>query len=218
MFEFFTRLFRGEPSGAKAKERLRLVLLSDHLALAPDIVDSLKTDLLEVISRYVEVDTEHVDVTFEQREHEVAMLANVPILSVKNGRSEHAAASVGSVGPHAVPAADMDRHNHGGGGGSPTDAEVPPTHVADHVDEALDGTPHTPPDPTVGAPKLETLAADDVDAMVLTPQPEQAKKRRRRRGRRKAAVSDAPSTVSDASPTVSDAAPTAGDASPTVSP
>ncbi|MBV9102963.1 MAG: cell division topological specificity factor MinE [Candidatus Eremiobacteraeota bacterium] len=88
MFEFFARLFRGEPSGAKAKERLRLVLLSDHLALAPDIVESLKTDLLDVISRYVEVDTEHVDVTFEQREHEVAMLANVPILSVKNGRSE----------------------------------------------------------------------------------------------------------------------------------
>jgi len=83
VLEFLTRLFRGEPSGAKAKERLRLVLLSDHLALAPELVESLKTDLLDVISRYVEVDTQHVDVTFEHRENEVAMLANVPIVSVK---------------------------------------------------------------------------------------------------------------------------------------
>jgi cell division topological specificity factor len=91
MFEFFTRLFRGEPSGAKAKERLRLVLLSDHIALAPDVIEALKTDLLEVISRYVEVDIEHVDVTFEQREHEVAMLASVPILSMKNPHERHQA-------------------------------------------------------------------------------------------------------------------------------
>lgn len=83
MFEFFTRLFRGEPSGQTAKERLRLVLLSDHLALAPDVVDAMKTDLLAVISRYVEVDEANVDVTFEQRDHEVAMLANIPIRSMK---------------------------------------------------------------------------------------------------------------------------------------
>ena len=77
------RLFRGEPSGQTAKERLRLVLLSDHLSLSPEIVDALKTDLLAVISRYVEVDEAGVDVTFEQREHEVAMLANIPIRSLK---------------------------------------------------------------------------------------------------------------------------------------
>ena len=83
MFEFFARLFRSEPSGRTAKERLRLVLLSDHLALSPDVVESLKTDLLGVISRYMEVDEQNVDVTFEQREHEVAMLANIPIRSMK---------------------------------------------------------------------------------------------------------------------------------------
>ena len=100
MLEFLTRLFRGEPSGVKAKERLRLVLLSDHLALAPELVESLKTDLLEVISRYVNVDTEHVDVTFEHREHEVAMLANVPIVSVKTAEER---AAMASALPKVVP-------------------------------------------------------------------------------------------------------------------
>jgi cell division topological specificity factor len=94
MLEFFMRLFRGEASGQTAKERLRLVLLSDHLALAPDVVDALRADLLSVISRYVEVDEANVDVTFEQREHEVAMLANIPILSLKERPASPALATV----------------------------------------------------------------------------------------------------------------------------
>ncbi len=84
MIDFFKRLFGIQPpaSGATAKERLRLVLLSDHLSLAPDVVDSLKRDLLEVISRYVEIDESHADVTFEHRDREIAMLASVPIRAV----------------------------------------------------------------------------------------------------------------------------------------
>lgn len=83
MIEFLKRLFNPEPSSVTARERLRLVLLSDHLALAPDVVESLKSDLIAVISKYVDVDAEHCDVTFEQQERVVAMLANIPILGMK---------------------------------------------------------------------------------------------------------------------------------------
>ena len=83
MFDFIQRFFGKPSSSATAKERLRLVLLSDHLSLAPDVVEALKTDLVEVISRYVEVDVANCDVTFEQRENEVAMLANIPILGMR---------------------------------------------------------------------------------------------------------------------------------------
>jgi len=84
VFDFFKTLFKPTPpSGATAKERLRLVLLSDHLSLAPDVIESLKRDLLEVISRYVEIDSNHADVTFEHREREVAMLASIPITGVR---------------------------------------------------------------------------------------------------------------------------------------
>ena len=84
MFEFIQRFFGKPSSSATAKERLRLVLLSDHLSLAPDVVEALKHDLLEVISRYVDVDEQNCDVTFEQREKEVAMLANIPILGMRS--------------------------------------------------------------------------------------------------------------------------------------
>ncbi len=86
MLDFFKKIFGTENSSATAKERLKLVLLSDHLSLAPDVVERLKADLLEVISRYVDIDHSHADVTFEHREREIAMLANVPILGLRDGR------------------------------------------------------------------------------------------------------------------------------------
>lgn len=86
MIEFLKRLFGpSAPSSSTAKERLRLVLMTDHLELAPEMIDAMKRDLVDVISRYVEVDREKIDVTFEQQDRALAMLANIPILAVNRG-------------------------------------------------------------------------------------------------------------------------------------
>jgi cell division topological specificity factor len=82
MIEFFNKLFGRQNSGATAKERLRLVLMSDHLSLAPELVESMKRDLVDVISRYVQVDRDKIDVHFEQENGGLAMLANIPITGV----------------------------------------------------------------------------------------------------------------------------------------
>ncbi|MGB6985127.1 MAG: cell division topological specificity factor MinE, partial [Candidatus Aquilonibacter sp.] len=66
MIEWVRKIFGGPTSSSTAKERLRLVLMTDHLALAPDIIENMKRDLVDVISRYVEVDREHVEVNFER--------------------------------------------------------------------------------------------------------------------------------------------------------
>lgn len=86
MIEFLNKLFGRQSSGATAKERLRLVLMSDHLSLAPDMIEAMKRDLVDVISRYVEVDREKIDVHFEHQDKALAMLANIPITGVnRNG-------------------------------------------------------------------------------------------------------------------------------------
>jgi cell division topological specificity factor len=82
MIEWVKKLFGTQPSSTTAKERLRLVLMTDHLALAPDMIESMKRDLVDVISRYVEVDREKVEVSFEREDKALAMLANIPIVSV----------------------------------------------------------------------------------------------------------------------------------------
>ena len=85
MIDFFNKLFGRQASGATAKERLRLVLMSDHLSLAPEMVESMKRDLIEVISRYVQVDRAKIDVHFENQDNALAMLANIPITGVNRG-------------------------------------------------------------------------------------------------------------------------------------
>lgn len=82
MIDWVKKLFGTQPSSTTAKERLRLVLMTDHLALAPEIIENMKRDLVDVISRYVEVDREKVEVNFEQEDRALAMLANIPIVSV----------------------------------------------------------------------------------------------------------------------------------------
>jgi len=91
VIEFLKRLFRQQSSSATAKERLRLVLMTDHLELAPEMIEKMKHDLVDLISRYVEVDRERIDVTFERQDATLAMLANIPILSVNrpNGNGAH---------------------------------------------------------------------------------------------------------------------------------
>lgn len=101
MIDFLRRLFGHSGSSSTAKERLRLVLMTDHLELAPEMVDAMKRDLVDVISRYVEVDRERIDVTFEQQDRTLAMLANIPIVSVNRGNG-HAVAKP-ETPPAAVP-------------------------------------------------------------------------------------------------------------------
>jgi cell division topological specificity factor len=83
VMEWFRMLFGTTSSSSVAKERLRLVLLSDHLALAPDVIEAMRRDIFEVISRYVEVDEAHSDVSFEHKDEGIAMLASIPIVSLK---------------------------------------------------------------------------------------------------------------------------------------
>jgi cell division topological specificity factor len=83
VIDFLKKLFgSAPPSSSTAKERLRLVLMTDHLALSPELIDQMKHDLVDVISRYVEVDRDKIEVNFEQQDKALAMLANIPIISV----------------------------------------------------------------------------------------------------------------------------------------
>lgn len=105
MIEFFRKLFGQPGSSSTAKERLRLVLMSDHLTLAPDMIDKLKSDLVDVISKYVEVDRDKIEVNFEEHDKALAMLANIPILSVNRPNDGDGGTGNGGDREPEVPAA-----------------------------------------------------------------------------------------------------------------
>ncbi len=66
-------------SAGLAKERLKLVLINDRTDLSPDQLETLKNELLDVISRYIEIDRASVNITMSQEGREHRLLADIPL-------------------------------------------------------------------------------------------------------------------------------------------
>jgi cell division topological specificity factor len=73
-------------SAGQAKERLKLVLINDRTDLTPAQLDSLKNELLEVISRYIEIDPSSVSITMAQEGREQRLLADIPLKVMQRRR------------------------------------------------------------------------------------------------------------------------------------
>ena len=52
----FSDFFRKKSSGSIAKDRLKLVLVSDRANCSPELMEQIKNDIINVISKYVEID------------------------------------------------------------------------------------------------------------------------------------------------------------------
>jgi len=66
-----------------ARERLRLVLIHDRSMISPELIKALKEDLIEVIQQYMDIDVESLLVNFENEDNSVALIANIPVKSLK---------------------------------------------------------------------------------------------------------------------------------------
>lgn len=85
MLEFISRLLGKESASSKtvAKERLRLVLVHDRASISPAMLNSLKEDLIKVISKYMEIDEAALEFNLLQDDNEVALVANIPVVKMK---------------------------------------------------------------------------------------------------------------------------------------
>ena len=87
---FFDNFFKKKGSSEVAKDRLKFVLVSDRTVCSPEIMERIKTDIIEVITKYVEIDASGLDIQITQTETEEgsgkkvpALYANIPITRVK---------------------------------------------------------------------------------------------------------------------------------------
>lgn len=83
-------LFKKKNSGDIAKDRLKLLLVSDRANCSPEIMEKIKNDIIQVISKYMEIDAEGLDIQITQTESEgnngnvPALFANIPIKDMKH--------------------------------------------------------------------------------------------------------------------------------------
>jgi len=96
MSSFFDRMLgrsnKELSSASRAKERLQFVLVHDRINIPPERLQEMKTEILAVISKYVEVAVEKVDISLEQRDRRNNIIvAEIPFLhSVQQSADEAA--------------------------------------------------------------------------------------------------------------------------------
>ena len=66
-------------SALSAKERLQLVLVHDRTDLTPVELEALKDDLIQTISRHIEIDPDAVQIGLEKDGHSQRLVADIPL-------------------------------------------------------------------------------------------------------------------------------------------
>ncbi len=88
--DFLKKFFGGgkETSGQVAKDRLRIVLIHDRTDISPQLLDSLRDEIVEVLTKYMDIDTNKIEIDLDRDEKAVALVANIPVLRIKRGSIE----------------------------------------------------------------------------------------------------------------------------------
>jgi cell division topological specificity factor len=74
-------------SSQTAAERLRLVLTHDRANISPGMLEILKDEIIAVISKHLDIETDKVVVSFTEDQRETRLMADIPIHAARARRA-----------------------------------------------------------------------------------------------------------------------------------
>jgi cell division topological specificity factor len=78
---------RGERSSAEtAKERLKLVLIHDRSDISPGLLSAMKDEIIQVITKHIDVDPSVVDLHLSSEGREQRLVADIPLPAASRRR------------------------------------------------------------------------------------------------------------------------------------
>lgn len=85
---FFKSLGNKPTPKEVAKDRLKLILIHDRGEIAPEIIDKIREEILGVISKYIDIQLDDVEISVnksddEEGENTSALIANIPIKNIR---------------------------------------------------------------------------------------------------------------------------------------
>ena len=83
MRDILNRLFKTRQSSKdEAKQRLKFLLIHDQVDLTPAQLDQMKDEILQVITKYVEIDVDETEFRLERSDDSIALVSSVPVQRV----------------------------------------------------------------------------------------------------------------------------------------
>ena len=85
------QIFKRKTSSEIAKDRLKILLISDRVNCSPEMMELIKNDIAQVISKYMQIDTSSMAVqiaktgsTARNGKKTPVLYANIPILDLRS--------------------------------------------------------------------------------------------------------------------------------------
>ena len=92
LLDFFNR----KSSSEVAKDRLKLLMVCDRVSCSPEVMEMIKNDIIEVISRYMDIDAQGLDIQISESDKEAdggatgpVLFANIPIREVRHNAGKN---------------------------------------------------------------------------------------------------------------------------------
>lgn len=86
--------FRRKSSCQIAKDRLKILLISDRVNCSPEMMELIKTDIAKVISKYMKIDADNMEIQINtkgsksERTAKPSLYASIPIVDMQSSVKE----------------------------------------------------------------------------------------------------------------------------------
>ena len=86
--DLIQNLFRRKSSKEVAKDRLKILLISDRVNCSAETLELIKHDIINVISKYMKIDTNSMEIQISKTpsqnrgNHNPVLSANIPIIDL----------------------------------------------------------------------------------------------------------------------------------------
>ena len=84
MLDSLLKIFSKEKSVKVAKRRLQMVLIQDRASVSHEMMNQLRDDIIQVISKYMVINQSDMEITLENVDDSVALVANIPVQNMKH--------------------------------------------------------------------------------------------------------------------------------------
>ena len=80
-----------DASKSVAQNRLKLVLMQDRTNLTPKVLEQMRGEMIDLLSKYLEMDKDLLELNFEQEGDQVALMLSIPVIRAKDEEEIEAA-------------------------------------------------------------------------------------------------------------------------------